>query len=235
MTYNTKQRLQPLVAMRALKTLINDPERTEQVFIIIRAMSGNSLQKAYERFRKTPFGQQVMSDRRVLISALQDRDSLRQLPADSLGRRYLGFVEREEISADGLVEASETGTIDDSGLRHYSERMRDMHDLWHVTTGYGRDTFGEACLLAFTYAQTKNRGVGIIALVAMVKISRELGSGVRGAMWQAYKAGRKAAWLPEQDWEHLLSQPLQQVREQLNVGAPEKYQAVSTQFAAVGA
>ena len=45
-------RMQPLVAARALKNLVNDPEKTDQVFVIIKAMSGNSLEKAYTRFRK---------------------------------------------------------------------------------------------------------------------------------------------------------------------------------------
>ena len=105
--------------------------------------------------------------------------------------------------------------------------MRDQHDLWHVVTGYGRDTFGEACLLAFTYAQTRNRGLGIIALVGMLKLSQELeASGVRRAMKQAYRAGKNAAWLPQQDWESLLATPLDELRQQLNIPAPADYREV---------
>jgi ubiquinone biosynthesis protein COQ4 len=45
-------------------------------------------------------------------------------------------------------------------------------------------------------------------------------------MWQAYRAGKRAAWLPQQDWETLLSQPLEEVRQQLRVAPPEVYQEV---------
>ena len=48
-----------------------------------------------------------------------------------------------------------------------------MHDLWHVTTGYGRDALGELSLLAFTYAQEQNRGIGAIALYGYWKVGRE--------------------------------------------------------------
>ena len=97
-------------------------------------------------------------------------------------------------TADGLVEASQTDDfIQDPELRLFGERMRDSHDLWHVVTGYGRDTFGEACLLAFTYAQTQNRGLGIITLVGMIKIARQLGPEVKKAVWQAYRAGKLAS------------------------------------------
>jgi ubiquinone biosynthesis protein COQ4 len=231
MADDNRQRMQPLVAARALKTLINDPERTEQVFVIIRAMSGNSLQKAYARFRTTGTGQLILAENRQLLETLQNREALKTLPPGSLGRAYLQFVESENISADGLVAASNyESEMTDPGFHLYANRMRDMHDLWHVVTGYGRDTFGEACLLAFTYAQTRNRGVGIIALVAMIKLSREIGAGVRGAVWQAYRAGRNAAWMPAQDWEALLAQPLESVRHHLNIQPPGRYQTISSQM-----
>ena len=220
-------RMRPLVAIRALKNLVNDPEKTDQVFVIITAMSGNSLARTFARFRKTEMGKKVLSENRNLLTTLLDRESLGNHDDGTLGQTYLRFVEREQISADGLVAASQLKEqIEEPKLKLFGERMRDQHDLWHVTTGYGRDTFGEACLLAFTYAQTRNRGLGIIALVGMIKIQKELGSGVRKAMWQAYKAGKRAAWLPQQDWETLLSQPLEEVRQQLRISPPHVYQEV---------
>ncbi len=69
----------------------------------------------------------------------------------------------------------------DPQQRWYNARLRDMHDLWHVVTGYGRDSFGEACLLAFSYAQTRNRGIAFIAFFGTREIARELGCAARGA------------------------------------------------------
>lgn len=237
MKANTKpSRMQPLVALRALKRLIRDPEQTDQVFTIIKAMSGNALEKAYRRFRETETGQVILQDRHDLLTTLLDRESLREHKPNSLACAYLNFVETENITADGLVEASQKDeVIEEPGLRRFSERMRDQHDLWHVVTGYGTDTFGEACLLAFTYAQTRNRGIGIIALVGMIKISKEIGPEVRTAMVQAYKAGRKAAWLPQQDWQALLARPLDEVRLALNIPTPETYKEVLNNYALAGA
>ena len=222
-------KMEPLVALRALKTLINDPEKTEQVFIIIRAMSGDALQRSFARFCLTKTGRQILAEKRILLETLQDRDALRAMPDGSLGRHYLKFVESQELTADGLVEAREDGAvelIEDPDLKLFGERLRDMHDLWHVVTDYGRDTFGEACLLGFTYAQTRNRGIGIIAFVGMLKLAQEIKSGVPAAVWQAYRDGKNAGWLPAQDWEHLLTQPLENVRRTLNIRQPERYQRV---------
>ncbi|MEM1434520.1 MAG: Coq4 family protein [Pseudomonadota bacterium] len=226
-------RVQPLAALRALKRLVADPEQTEQVFVIIRALSGNALRNAFDRFRTTPVGRRVLAEELDLMAVLTDREALRQLPSGSLGRAYLAFVEREQITAEGLAEASaHEAAITDPELLRFATRQRDMHDLWHVITGYGRDSFGEVCLLGFTYAQTRNRGLGVICLVGSVKTRRALGKGVYRAVWKAWRAGRRAAWLPEQDWEHLLAQPLAQVRAQLRIDPPQEYEAVLAGVAA---
>ena len=123
-------RIQPLVALRALKRLVADPERTEQVFVIIRALSGNALRNAFERFRNTPVGRRVLAEERNLMAVLTDREALRALPAGSLGRAYLEFVEREQITAEGLAEASaHEAAISDPALLRFATRQRDMHDL----------------------------------------------------------------------------------------------------------
>ncbi len=220
-------RLQPRVAYRALKALIANPEDTAKVFVILRALTGDALERGYRRFRSTPVGERVRAESGALIDHLRDREALRALPADSLGRAYLRFVEAEDLSADGLVEASEQDQqFADPQVQKYAERLRDMHDLWHVVTQYGRDSFGEVCLLAFTYAQTRNRGIGVIALVGGYKTYQEMGSGVWRAVFRGYRDGRRAAWLPAADWERLLGLPLEQARKDLNIPSPTPYQAL---------
>lgn len=218
-------RRRPLVAMRALRRLVADPERTGEVFVIVRNLSGDAIQRSYRRFCGLPGRREWLEQ--SLLTVLGDRDHLRTLPADSLGRAYLDFVERESLSADGLVEASEGHVaIEDLQVRRFAERNRDMHDLWHVLSGYGRDAFGEVCLLAFTYAQTRNLGIGVIALVGALKIARERGFGVFRAVWQGYRAGRRAAWLPGEHWESLLAQPLADLRKRLGITPPSVYRDI---------
>ncbi len=225
-------RMQPLVAMKAIRKLIADPEQTEQVFVILKALSGNSLYKSFLKFRETETGKAILADRRELLHTLQDRDRLREYAPGSLGRAYLHFVESEQITADGLVEASQRDEVfDDEDLMLFGNRMRDQHDLWHVITGYGRDTFGEACLLGFTYAQSRNPGIAFIATVGAFKIAKEVGPGVKKAVWRAYRAGKRAAWLPAQDWEALLAMPLEEVREQLKIEPPLVYREVFDNYA----
>ncbi len=222
--------MHPRAAWNALRKLLADPEQTEHVFTIVRALSGKTVLRGFNRFSGTSTGRAILSEKRNLIDILSNRDYLRTLPAESLGAHYLKFVETENLSADGLVEASDTDEIyGESDITLYAERLRDMHDLWHVTTQHGRDVKGEVCLLAFTVAQTNNPGLALIAFAGMLKIARESGDWrIAKAAWQGFRNGRRAAWLPAADWEKLLTQPLTTVRQTLSVNPPTIYSQLTT-------
>ena len=58
-------------AWRALRRLLANPEATEEVFTIVRALSGSSLQKGLKRFASTGHGQYVLENRIDLLQTLQ--------------------------------------------------------------------------------------------------------------------------------------------------------------------
>jgi ubiquinone biosynthesis protein COQ4 len=222
-------RIRPLDAWRALARLVKNPDETEHVFDLIDALSGNSGERMLRRFEASESGRRILAERRALLPVLSDRERLFALPVGTLGHSYAEFMTREQITADGLVEASENRPRRTEELSPEREliglRMRDSHDLWHIVTGYGRDLVGEACVLAVTYAQTKNRGIGAIVAMAYWRAGRELPS-ARVAIREAYRRGKRAAWLPAMDWEALLARPLHEVREELGFGAPPQYEAI---------
>ena len=214
-------------AFSAMRRLIKNPDATDEVFTIIEALSGDSLRKGFSRFVTTNLGRKGLLERRSLLETLLNREYLATLPQHSLAGHYLNFVTKENISAKGLVEPSEgmRGMKNlDADTLLFANRQRDMHDLWHTLTHYGRDELGEVCLLAFTCAQSPNRGLAVITLVGIFQLSKRYGRGVSGAAYRAYQDGKKAAWLPGQDWEYLLTQPIGNVRAQLNIPPPQRYQ-----------
>jgi ubiquinone biosynthesis protein COQ4 len=225
-------RIRPLDALRAMRALLRNPDDTALVFEIIEALSGRSRTRVFDRFCRTESGQRLLAERPNLLAQLTDRERLLALPPGTLGRTYGEFMSREQISADGLVDASENWLRDDlpADRRWFADRLRDTHDLWHVVTGYGRDLVGEASLLAFTYAQTRNPGIGFIVAVAYLRASRA-DRPARRHLRAGYRRGRNAAWLPGVAWEALLDQPLARVREQLGVGAPPVYEPVRSEGA----
>jgi ubiquinone biosynthesis protein COQ4 len=221
----------PLEAWRALRALSNDPDDTAQVFRIVRALPSGD--RVVRRLRRTESGARLLAERPSLLAALSDRDALLAMPEGSLGRAYGEFMTSEQISADGLVAASVDGgdaRLVSEEQRFVGERLRDMHDLWHVVTGYGRDLLGEAALLAFTFAQTRTLGIGVIVGHALWKARGDFAP-ARGIIWQGFRRGLRAEWLPAQEWETLLPLPLEEVRERLRVGDPPAYTQLRSQGA----
>lgn len=216
-------------AQAAMRALLADPDDTAQAFKVIAAMSGSSGERLYRRFQRSPTGARILREKRSLVVMIGDLDRLRAMPADSLGQAIADFYETEEISAQGLMAASEAGFGErepgegmDDEQRIFGERLRDLHDVFHVLAGYGRDLRGEAAVLAFTVAQTWNLGVGFIVLTVLRRagLRSELGRLIRGA----FRRGRRATWLVDLDWEALLPQPIDQLRRDLGVGPPPAYE-----------
>lgn len=230
------KRVEPLRALKAIRALIRDPDDTAKVFDIIDALSGTAGERLFQRFRSSPAGERILAERRDLLATLDDREKLKALPPGTLGRVYAEFAEREQITGQGLADASMGRRRDDIGpeRRLFADRLRDMHDLWHVVTGYGRDLVGEAALLSFSYAQTWNRGVGFIVAIAYLR-ARGDAAYARPLMVEGFRRGRRARWLPGEDWESLLEQPLEKVREHLGLGEPPQYVPVRSAGAPVAA
>lgn len=224
-------RIQPLVAIRALRALFRNKEDTGQVFKIVAALTGNSMQKRMEMFRASPVGQAVIAQKRQLLATLCDKDYLRSLPEGSFGRIYQNFLETEGLSAEGLVDASRQSPQWEqrrAEFELFSSRLRDSHDLQHVVTGYGRNPLGELSVLAFSYAHTRNRGIGFLVLMGMFKFKKDLPHGIPifRTIREAYRNGKKAVWFPGVDWEAMLKLPLDEVRRVLNIQTPVIYKSI---------
>ena len=215
-------------ALRALRRLLADNEDTAQVFEIMRALNGRANVRAYHRLLATPGGGRLAYERAEFGRRLTDQAWLDSLPEGSVGAAYRAFVRSERLSAEGLAEVSRQRLAQIEEQHPYAwfgRRTRDAHDIWHVLTGYGRDPLGEACLVAFSYAQTKGLGWALIALGASWRV-RGGRHPFQRAILQGYLRGRRAKWLMGEDYEALLREPLESARRRLGLSAPSIYDAI---------
>jgi ubiquinone biosynthesis protein COQ4 len=218
----------PRRALRAARILAADPDDLPQVFTIIESLSGDTLGRVARRLSRSETGRALLSKRPDVVDLLADRAALARLPEGSLGRAYLDFVTRENISADGIRAAGDKGMTHDvalpAPLDFVHARMRDTHDLWHAAVGYHGDVLGETALLAFTFAQTWNPA---IALILAIGLSKTRGAPeARAVILDGFRRGLRAAWFPAQPWESMLSMPVDEVRRRLNLDAPPVYTPV---------
>lgn len=225
------RRVQPIRAARAMRRLVADKDDTEQVFEIMNALAGRSVDWGYDRMISTPEGGVQAYRRLELADRLQDRAWLKTLPQGSVGAAYLDFIVAQDFSAYGLADESRKVADTEIEAAHprawYARRLRDVHDIWHVLTGYQADALGEACVVAFSLPQTRSSGFGLIAAAIAVQFARaRTGYPCARAVFRAWRDGRRAAWLPGQDYEALLAEPLEQARRRLRIAKPALYERV---------
>lgn len=228
-------------ALSALRRLLADAEDTVQVFRIMRALNADTSHKNYRRLIASASGGRIAYSRIELAELFSDREWLNALPEGSVGAEYRAFLDRTGFSAKGLAEISVTdlGTEFERAEHPYAwfgRRERDIHDIWHVLTGYtAEEPLGEACLVAFSYAQTRGLGWAAIAVGAMLKSLRITGNtAFARVVWEGYRHGRAAKWLHGEDYPALLAEPLDAARTRLNIGDPVRYRAAQARLRAAG-
>lgn len=232
--------MRPIKAWRHFRNLVADKEDTEQVFHILEALRDNRFIGATQAFAATPLGGRVMAQGEYLPDLLDDHAALRRMPLGSLAHAYCDFMEREGLTAAGLVAEQEKfrskqAQFDDQ-LERYGNRLRDTHDLFHVLTGYGRDALGEQCVLAFSYSQTPSWGTLFIAYAGAREIRKGLGARypVYAAVREGQRHGRLVAQIAHQDISVILAEPVEALRARLNIKVPETYNRAQAMLRADG-
>ena len=220
-------------ALKALGRLLSDKEDTGQVFEIMRALNGDANVKNYRQLLGTAQGGRLAYERVELAQRLMDDVWLDSFAPGTVGAAYRDFIRSENLSADGLAEISRQ-TLSKVEEQHpyawFGRRIRDSHDIWHILSGYHRDGLGEACLVAFSYAQTRALGWALIAAGASW---RALQAGSRPharAIWQGYQRGKAAKWLPGEDFTALMNEPLEAARRRLNITPAGLYNAIPVEL-----
>ncbi|HPE31797.1 MAG TPA: Coq4 family protein, partial [Parvularculaceae bacterium] len=149
--------IKPFTAMVAMVKFLINKEDTSQVFRVFDAIDGPQTERNFRRFEKLPEGKRIIEREIDLAPILRDRDRLARLPANTLGGAYYTFTQAEGLNADGLVYAEQAANVRtlqvEPARRRFISSGFQLHDIWHVLGGYGRDAVGEACVLAFSYGQ----------------------------------------------------------------------------------
>ncbi|MCA9533599.1 MAG: hypothetical protein KC593_07975 [Myxococcales bacterium] len=216
-------------ALRAVRALLQDPNATDQVFVILEALGGRMLERTAAGMRRYPVGRRLLGDPPALLTQLLDRDALAAHAPNTLARAYLSFVESEGITADGLVAADVRTPVTRSDTAFVQSWLRDTHDLKHALTGYKGDLIGEAALLSFDLAQHPSPGLALIVLAGYLRfgaITSGLEPNARRIVRQAFVRGLRARTLIHVDFPEALGRDLEQLRTELRLGEAPRYRPV---------
>jgi ubiquinone biosynthesis protein COQ4 len=224
-------RLAPREWLRLLPLVRKDPYDVVLGARVFFSIGGHDEGPTWSRMMMTGTGRRLAAARAPYPPLFTDYERLRALPDGTLGREYVRELDERSIHPLELKRVTESAW---QGRRVSPEhawirdRVRDAHDLYHTLTGYGIDVYGEGGNLAFTFAQTGNKGWLVLVLLNGLTA---LASG-RFDGWRVYREGwrrgRRARFLAAvDDWDRLLRLPLEQARRELGITPPRPYRPLS--------
>lgn len=231
---------QPRKVLHHFRKLVEDKEDTEQVFHIIEATKGKKSHEQAWEFIRSREGQRFLREETDIPAMLDDHGRWADLPENSVGRHYMAFMQREELTARGLVEESHKWAPPESRpddlTEWYFNRLRDTHDLFHVLTTYGRDALGEAALLGFSHSQNHNGGILFIAYAGarQIKKTTRTRAPIYRAIREGQRLGKAAHKLAHLDIAALMHEDIDAARARLGVGEPVIYRQCLDILAAEG-
>ncbi|MEO1041362.1 MAG: Coq4 family protein [Pseudomonadota bacterium] len=226
--------IRPDKALAAFFRLVRNKEETEHVIDFSVNLNGDCLHKTFRRWYQSPNGQLLAhDDPKALLRALDDRDRLRSLPVGTVGRTYAEFMDREGLSTDGVAESyRDKDIITDEFPEAYPEYAAFIwyqnltHDMYHVLTGYNRDSMGELALLNYTSRITGARGIKYLGYMGALRVKSEaLDLPVFKIMNNGKKMGLQSKDLVTLDFISILDRPLREVRQELNIVPDPLYAA----------
>ena len=219
-------------AWRHFSRVLKDKEQTDELIGVFDALPWRAVGEEARAFLSSERGRAIYQAEPFLPDILDDHAALRRTPEGSFAHAYCDFMEREGLSAAGMVEASGDDRnglpMLPDGVEWYGDRLRDTHDLLHILTGYDRDTLGEQCVLAFLYHQRPSPGHLFVAWAGtlLMKVKLKTRAPIMRAMIEAQRHGRLTQRIVEQPIRELLAMQLSDVRKQLNVADPYWYRRV---------
>ncbi len=148
-----------------------------------------------------------------------DLKSLEKLSSDSFGKAYLDYMRANNLSPDFYGEVA-----GEKEVAYLRLRVRQIHDYFHVLTGFDTTPLGEAGVIAFTYAQNRG-GFGLVILAMLLLhfsfFKPHMGPQAIENILRGWKMGTESMYLNGVKLEEHLSENLDELRDRLLI--PKNY------------
>lgn len=209
-------------AAKLALTILKDHTKTQHILALAHALNGPALKRSYERLLTTQEGGEIACNMPEFTDLYS---KLPECPEGSVGHTLLTS---QKYSLETVIKYSQRGKRNRMwiNMKHpyvwMARRYRDTHDLFHTLTGYKMDTFGEASLTAFSYAQTGALQWGFLVLVGFVKV--KLHPLKVASILEAFYHGKKAKWILGENFETMIYEDLEECRKRLKIRKARFYE-----------
>jgi ubiquinone biosynthesis protein COQ4 len=223
-------------AIHHFRIVVKDKEQTDEIVAVFDNLPWRGQDDAAAAFLSTERGREIFQNEPYLPDFLDDHETLRKTSKGSFAHAYCDFMEREGLTAAGMVEATaarvDDGRAFDDGVGWYVDRLRDFHDILHIVTGYGRDLLGEQCIFAYMYHQRPSPGHLALAWAGtlMMRAKIRTRAPIVGALREARRNGKNCPRIVEQPIQELFALPLETVRAKFKTPPPHVYHKVLAMY-----
>ncbi len=162
-------------------------------------------------------GRRILRDRPRITSSSMSMARLRTLPANSVGRTYAAWLDREGVSPDTREPVR---YIDNEECAYVMQRYRECHDFYHALTGLPVMVEGEVALKAFEFANTRLPMTGLSMFAAFRLKRAQRRRFVRVFLPWAFANGLQAKEVINVYWEEQLERDVDDLRAELGIEKP---------------
>jgi ubiquinone biosynthesis protein Coq4 len=180
--------------------------------------------EALEGFDRVALANPVASEmlKQRYLSPTSDVAHLATLPDGTLGKEFERYLRENGLDANLLRESAFIPAHRARGedVGYLAERGFQLHDMFHVLTGYDTTPLGEVRVVSFTVAQTPAPYPAMIIAsrpLQMVLYKPELLPPVMDAITEGWALGRRAKPLMGVRWEEHWEQPLAELRAEFDL------------------
>ncbi|MBC8186849.1 MAG: hypothetical protein H8E78_01390 [Proteobacteria bacterium] len=168
----------------------------------------------------SPTAKEMLKNR--YLSPIPDVAQLAGLPDGSLGKEFERYLTSNDLDVNLLRESAFIEAHQERGddVGYLAERGFQLHDLFHVLTGYDTTPFGEVRVVSFTVAQAPAPYPAMIIAtrpLQMVLYRPQLLPFVMDAITDGWALGRRAKPLLGVQWEEQWDRSLKEIREEYNL------------------
>ncbi|XP_033121947.1 ubiquinone biosynthesis protein COQ4 homolog, mitochondrial-like [Anneissia japonica] len=140
-----------LLSVGASIMALYNPYRHDMVAVAGEATGYWALKQMHTKMMNDPVGKLILEEKPRINSTTIDFECLRSLPNETLGKQYISFMDKNNISADTRAM---TKFVDDPELAYVIQRYREIHDFNHLLLGLPTNMLGEVVVKWFEMLQT---------------------------------------------------------------------------------
>lgn len=201
----------------AIAKLIIRPKDVSPIFRIKEFLNHKSFVCAINQVKANEKIKQMMQDR-YLAQKPYNLDELLKLPLGSLGHTYATHMKHFKL--DVVFFPDDIKDANSNDISWIRQRLRETHDVWHCVLGYRPDHLGEMKISAFYLKQMNAPLSSILLAVGLIYATLKKPYFLNTLMEDivtGWSDAKKAKNLMEVKWETIWDQPIQNVRDELNV------------------